>query len=73
MKFSRRQFLHLAGGAAALTAVSLVAALVPDDIRAQATRTIKVVVPFAASGPGDTLARLVAEQVGRTRGAYCIC
>src|SRR5438552_4055722 len=31
----------------------------------QTLRTIKVVVPFAAGGVGDTLARLMAEQIGR--------
>ena len=45
MKLPRRQFLHLAGGAAALSAVSRIA-------RAQAypTRPVTVVVGTAAGG-----------------------
>ena len=45
MKLPRRQFLHLAAGAAALPAVSRVA-------RAQAypTRPVRIIVAFAAGG-----------------------
>ena len=52
----RRQFLHLAAGAAALTVVSRIA-------RAQAypVRPVKVVVSFAAGGPTDILGRLTAQ------------
>jgi tripartite-type tricarboxylate transporter receptor subunit TctC len=52
----RRQFLHLAGGAAALPLASHVA-------RAQTfpTRPITMVVPFAAGGPTDVIGRVVAE------------
>jgi hypothetical protein len=34
----------------------------------QTSRAIKVVVPFAAGGVADTLARLLAEQIGRAHG-----
>jgi tripartite-type tricarboxylate transporter receptor subunit TctC len=52
----RRQFLHLAGGAAALPLALHVA-------RAQTfpTRPITMVVPFAAGGPTDVIGRVVAE------------
>ena len=54
----RRQFLHLAAGAAALPAFSGIA-------RAQAwpARNVRIVVPFAA-GPGiDAIARIVAAHL----------
>src|SRR5262249_10528343 len=58
MKLPRRQFLHLAAGAAALPALSLVA-------RAQAypSRPITMIVPFPAGGGTDVLARIMAERM----------
>ena len=35
---------------------------------AQTSRTIKIVVPFPPGGGADTLARLVAEHMGRANG-----
>ena len=52
----RRQFLHLAAGAAALPAVARTA-------RAQAypTRPVRVIVTYAAGGPNDIIARLIGQ------------
>jgi tripartite-type tricarboxylate transporter receptor subunit TctC len=58
MELPRRQFLHLATGAAALPALSRIA-------RAQTypSRPITVIVPYAAGGGTDVTARLVAQRM----------
>jgi hypothetical protein len=63
MKLPRRQFLHLTAAAAGLPAVSRVA-------RAQTypTRPITIVVGYAAGGPLDTVARILAERVKAVLG-----
>ena len=63
MKLPRRQFLHLATGAAALPAVSRIA-------RAQAypTRPVRIVVGYPAGGATDAAARLIAEAMSRSLG-----
>jgi tripartite-type tricarboxylate transporter receptor subunit TctC len=59
----RRQFLHLAAGAAALPAASRVA-------RAQAypTRPITMIVPFLAGGTTDTVGRILADHMRGSLG-----
>jgi tripartite-type tricarboxylate transporter receptor subunit TctC len=59
MKLPRRGFLHLAAGAAALPAVSRIA-----SAQAYPSRPITMVVPFAAGGPTDVVARIVGERMG---------
>ena len=56
----RRQFLHLAAGAAALSAVSRMA-----WAQAYPTRPVRFIVPFPASGPSDVLARLYGQKLSQ--------
>ena len=64
MKLPRRQFVHLAAGAAALPVVSRIA-----QAQGYPTRPVRIIVPFAAGGGADFLARIVgqwlAERLGR--------
>jgi tripartite-type tricarboxylate transporter receptor subunit TctC len=63
MKLPRRQFLHLAAGAAALPAVSRVA-------RAQTypTRPVRILVGYAAGGGVDIAARLIGQWLSERLG-----
>jgi tripartite-type tricarboxylate transporter receptor subunit TctC len=70
MKLLRRQFLHLTAGAAALSILSII--LSGHGASSQMTKTVKVVVPFAPGGTADILARLLAEQIGRTSGSTMV-
>jgi tripartite-type tricarboxylate transporter receptor subunit TctC len=63
MKLPRRQFLHLAAGAAALPAVTRIA-------RAQTypTRPVRIIVGFAAGGGTDVMARLMGQWLSERLG-----
>ena len=63
MKLPRRDFLHLAVGAAALPAISRLA-----WAQAYPTRPITIVVPYPAGGPTDTLARIIADHMRTSLG-----
>jgi tripartite-type tricarboxylate transporter receptor subunit TctC len=68
MKLPRRQFLHLAAGAASVSAVSRV-------VWAQAypTRPVRIIVPFAPAGPNDIVARLMGQWLSeRLRQSFVI-
>jgi tripartite-type tricarboxylate transporter receptor subunit TctC len=63
MKLPRRQFLHVAAGAAALPAVSRI-------VKAQTypARPVRVIVPYAPGGPTDVFGRLIAQKLSEQLG-----
>jgi tripartite-type tricarboxylate transporter receptor subunit TctC len=72
MKRPRRQFLHLAAGAAVLAVVFIVSlALTSRDAWSQ-SRTIKIVNPYPPGGTADLVARVLGEQIGRTQGVTVV-
>ena len=63
MKLPRRDFVRLAAGVAALPVASRTAMA-----QAYPSRSITMVVPFAAGGPVDTLVRILAERMRASLG-----
>jgi tripartite-type tricarboxylate transporter receptor subunit TctC len=69
MKLPRPRSLHLAARAAALSGIFVAAiALTDHGAQSQTAKIIKTVVPYAAGGANDIVARLLAEQIGRIGG-----
>jgi tripartite-type tricarboxylate transporter receptor subunit TctC len=66
MKIPRRSFVSLAAGAAALTVLPRTAAAAPGG------KTIRLIVPYAAGGPGDMLARAAAQGMSKALGQSII-
>jgi tripartite-type tricarboxylate transporter receptor subunit TctC len=63
MRLPRRQFLHLAAGAAALPAVSRVA-----WAQTYPVRPVRMIVGFGAGGATDVIARIVAQRLSERLG-----
>src|SRR5262249_23125336 len=63
MKLPRRQFLHLAAGAAALPSMSWVA-----WAQAYPTRPVRWIVGYLPGGPNDVVARLIGQWLSERLG-----
>jgi tripartite-type tricarboxylate transporter receptor subunit TctC len=64
---TRRRFLHLAAGAAALPALSGIA-----SAQSYPSRPITMIVPANAGGPTDTIGRILAQRMQVTLGQNVI-
>jgi tripartite-type tricarboxylate transporter receptor subunit TctC len=67
MRLPRRQFLHLAAGAAALPAVSRMAVA-----QVYPSRPVRFIVPLAAGGGLDFVARLTGDYLSRAFGQQIV-
>ena len=63
MKISRRKFLHLAAGSGALPVLSHTA-----QAQVYPSRPVHIIVPFAAAGPNDIVARVVCQWMSEHLG-----
>ena len=67
MKLPRREFLHLAAGAAALPAFSRIAWTLDYP-----TRPVRIIVGFPPGGPTDIVARLIGRRLSERFGQQFI-
>src|SRR5262245_35386777 len=63
MKLPRRTFLHLAAGAAVLSAASRIA-----SAQTYPSRPVRIMVGFPPGGPADILARLIGQRLSERLG-----
>src|SRR6516225_4590088 len=63
MKLPRRQFLHLAAGAATLPAVLRIA-----WAQAYPSRPVRMIVGYPPGGTADVVARLISQQLSERLG-----
>jgi tripartite-type tricarboxylate transporter receptor subunit TctC len=63
MKLPRRKFLHLVAGAAALPTLSCIA-----PAQAYPSRSVRLIVGFAAGGGYDIVARLIGQWLSERLG-----
>lgn len=71
MKIKLLQLPGLAGMITLAIAIAIALALLPADASAQ-TRPMRIIVPYAAGGPIDVTARLLAERVKDTLGTVIV-
>jgi len=67
MTLPRRQFLHLAAGAAALPAMPRIARAQPYP-----SRPVRIIIPFPAGQATDTVARLMGQSLSERLGQPCV-
>jgi tripartite-type tricarboxylate transporter receptor subunit TctC len=63
LKLPRRQFLHLAAGAAALPALSRIA-----SAQTYPTKPVRILVGYAAGGATDVIARMIGQRLAEWLG-----
>jgi tripartite-type tricarboxylate transporter receptor subunit TctC len=67
MKLQRRQFLHVAAGAAAMSAMSRIA-----GAQTYPTKPVRLIVGFSAGGTQDIVARLIGQWLSERLGQQFI-
>jgi tripartite-type tricarboxylate transporter receptor subunit TctC len=64
--------VHTRALGSALLAAAAILITPSGDVAWSQPRTIKLVVPYAPGGGADALARILADQIGRTQGTALV-